>query len=106
MARFPKNREGGGGFREGEYSVQSDLTGRIGLRSDFRLQWDGLLVHKDEWSRKPPGDDPVYQPMTAVPTNPRPPTESFAPEPDFLFLTDSDGIFLSFSDGNLITPSH
>jgi len=43
-------------FRDGDYLMESDLTGRIGYRSEMRLMWNNLWCHKDEFEIRNPQD--------------------------------------------------
>ena len=41
-------------YRKGDYNVISDDSGQKFKRSECRITWDGLLVHKSEWQPKHP----------------------------------------------------
>ncbi len=41
-------------FKKGDHNVISDDSGQKFKRSEMRYTWDGLLVHKSEWSPKQP----------------------------------------------------
>lgn len=83
--RFKKR---GQKYKDGQYLVESDLTGRICYSEDIRKLWNGLLCHKDEFEIRNPQDfilaRPERQPMREV----RPRSVEFLTEPvnpdDFL----------------------
>jgi hypothetical protein len=43
-------------YIRGDYNVIDDRTGRKVKRSECRLEWNGALVHKDEWEARHPQD--------------------------------------------------
>lgn len=43
-------------FKDGDNLALCDLSGRTCYRSDMRMQWNGLLVHKDYWEARNPQD--------------------------------------------------
>lgn len=43
-------------YKDGDYLMESDLTGRIGYRSDMRQMWNNLWCHKDEYEIRNPQD--------------------------------------------------
>ena len=43
-------------YKDGDYLVQSDLTGRIMYASQSRKLWNGLICHRDEYEIRNPQD--------------------------------------------------
>ena len=43
-------------YKNGDYLMESDLTGRIAYRSEMRKMWNGLWCHKDEYEIRNPQD--------------------------------------------------
>jgi len=43
-------------FKDGDYLMESDLTGRIAYRSEMRKLWNGQWCHKDEYEIRNPQD--------------------------------------------------
>ncbi len=41
-------------FKYGDYLVICDRSGQKFYRSECRMTWDGLLVHKSKWDPKHP----------------------------------------------------
>ncbi len=68
-------------YKDGDYLVQSDLTGRIIYASESRKLWNNLICHKDEFEIRNPQDflqaRPERQPFREV----RPRQEMFITEP-------------------------
>jgi hypothetical protein len=53
-------------FKQGDFKVTCPISGGVYLRSEMRMRWDGLLVHKSEWNPRHPQDTlntrPEWQP--------------------------------------------
>jgi len=43
-------------FVSGDFKVTCPISGGVFLRSEMRMRWDGLLVHKSEWNPRQPQD--------------------------------------------------
>lgn len=43
-------------YKHGDFNRICDRTGFKHKASDTRMQWDGLIVHKDEWEERHPQD--------------------------------------------------
>ena len=43
-------------FKDGDYLMQSDLTGRIMYASESRKLWNGQFCHRDEYEERNPQD--------------------------------------------------
>ena len=43
-------------YKEGDYLMECDLTGRIDYRSKMRKLWNGLWAHKDYYEKRNPQD--------------------------------------------------
>ena len=49
-------------FKDGEYLIQSQMSGRVDYRSNMVKLWNGLWAHKDEFERQNPQDFINIQP--------------------------------------------
>lgn len=43
-------------YRPGDYNVVDDLHGFKYKRSECRMRWDGVLVHRSDWEPRHPMD--------------------------------------------------
>ena len=43
-------------YKDGDYLIESDLTGRICYASETRKMWNGLICHRDEYEERNPQD--------------------------------------------------
>lgn len=43
-------------YKDGDYLLESDLTGRIMWRSEARKLWNNMMCHKDEYEIRNPQD--------------------------------------------------
>jgi len=43
-------------YKDGDYLMESDLTGRIMYRSDAVKMWNGMFCHRDEYEIRNPQD--------------------------------------------------
>ena len=43
-------------YKRGDFKVTCPISGGVYLRSEMRMRWDGLLVHKSEWNPRQPQD--------------------------------------------------
>lgn len=56
MKRKRSMRNGGSFYRKGDNNLICDRTGFKIKASDSRKEWNGLVVHKDEWEERHPQD--------------------------------------------------
>ena len=68
-------------YRDGDYLIQSDLTGRIFYASEGAKLWNNLICHRDEYEIRQPQDflqaRPEREPFKEV----RPRTDQFITTP-------------------------
>lgn len=68
-------------YKDGDYLLESDHTGRIMWRSEAVKLWNNLMVHRDEYEIRNPQDflkaRPEREPFKEV----RPRSEEFLTEP-------------------------
>jgi len=43
-------------FKSGDFYVTCPITGFQHYRSEMKMRWDGVLVHKDQWNPEQPQD--------------------------------------------------
>jgi len=56
MRRKRSSRNGGTFYRKGDNNLIDDRTGFSIKASDSRKEWNGLVVHKDQWEERHPQD--------------------------------------------------
>ena len=66
------------GYRSGSHWIISDRSGKKIRSEDSRREWNGSIVHKDEWEPRHPQDQVRAVADRQVVPNPRPrPTDQF-----------------------------
>ena len=77
MRRRRSTRNGGSYYRKGDNNILSDRSGFKIKASDSRKEWNGLVVHKDEWEERHPQDfvRGVKEKITAEVVRPEPATD-------------------------------
>ena len=68
-------------YKDGDYLVQSDLTGRIIYASESRKLWNNLICAADEYEIRNPQDFLVARPERQPFREVRPRQEMFLTEP-------------------------
>jgi len=69
--------------KPGDYYIICDKTGFKVLRSEARMQWNGLLVRKESWTPRHPQDvvQPKYDDISV---------RDARPEGDYYFLSPGE----------------
>lgn len=70
-------------YKPGDHWVYCDRSGRKVRRSECKMTWDGLLVHKDYWEPRQPQDLVRGKADKIAVDNPR-------SEPDENYLTTNE----------------
>ena len=68
-------------FKDGDYLVTSDLTGRVIYASESRKLWNGLICHKSEYETRNPQDFIKAKPERKALLDVRPRNVQFLTQP-------------------------
>jgi hypothetical protein len=61
--------------KSGQNRMECPVTGLVASSGDFRMRWDGVMVHKSALDPRHPQEEIEFVPETAIPEFSYPPSE-------------------------------